>query len=217
MNANFTFRSGKKLSLLLLSMSLLSLMMGCSSISGIGGSSDYACPMPQGSTCKSMSQTYQDSYRNSGASAQGPARAGNDESASSSYGTSNFSQEDAVLSKPKQPTLPAEIGTPLLTGPRVMRIYIAPWTDADDNLLDGHRVFVKIEDSHWRLDHVKATLYRQYAPIIPMSKSATSPESAAPSSAPPSGKGTSAAGSAGSGNPFLPVTQTKPQTAEGFF
>jgi conjugal transfer pilus assembly protein TraV len=217
MNAYVTFRSGEKLSLLLLSMSLLSLMTGCSSISGIGGSSDYACPMPQGSTCKSMSQTYQDSYRSPGApaggSAQGQARTGNDVSASSSYEASNLSQDDAVISKPKQPTLPAEIGTPLLTGPRVMRIYIAPWTDADDNLLDGHRVFVKIEDSHWRLDHVKATLYRQYAPIIPMSKGATSPESTAPSS----GKGTGAAGSTGSGNPFPPVTQTKPQTAEGFF
>mgnify|MGYP003477372453 FL=1 len=172
MNANTTIGT-KTLPVLLLSLSLL-LLTGCASnMSGLGGSTDLACPMPDGSTCKSMSVAYQDTYRKSSSASAPP-----------SYADAQSSVE-ATASKPQRPTLSAEVGSPLLTGPRLMRIFIGPWTDADDNLMEGRRVFVKIEDSRWRLDHVKASLYRAYAPISSPGSSSSSSESAAPSSRKP--------------------------------
>ena len=179
MNANVTIGM-KTIPALLLSLSLLSLLSlvtGCASnMSGLGGSTDLACPMPDGSTCKSMSEAYKDTYRKSSSASAPPSYA------------DTQSAVEATASKPQRPTLSAEIGSPLLTGPRLMRIFIGPWTDANDNLMEGRRVFVKIEDSRWRLDHVKASLYRAYAPITssaPSPSPSSSPEGAAPSSRKP--------------------------------
>ncbi len=173
MNANASIGM-KTIPALLLSLSLLSLTGCASNMSGLGGSTDLACPMPDGSTCKSMSEAYKDTYRKSSSPSAPP-----------SYADTQPVVEETV-SKPQQPTLSAEIGSPLLTGPRLMRIFIGPWTDADDNLMEGRRVFVKIEDSRWRLDHVKASLYRAYAPISsPAPSSSSSPESTAPGSRKP--------------------------------
>ena len=176
MNANVTIGT-KTLPALLLSLSLLFLVTGCAgNLSGLGGSSELSCPMPDGSTCKSMSAAYQDSYRKTSL-APTPA----------TYGDAQPAVE-ATASKPQRPALSAEVGSPLLTGPRLMRIFIGPWTDSDDNLMEGRRIFVKIEDSRWRLDHVKASLYKAYAPIsspAPSNPSAPSSGSATPSSGKP--------------------------------
>lgn len=143
-------------------------MAGCSNLSGVGGSSEYACPAPEGPSCKSMSQIYRESHH--AVAATTPA----DDAAS-----------EATVSKPKAPVLSAEVGTPLLTGPRLMRILFAPWTDVDDNLMEEHRVFVKIEESRWRLDHVKASLYRTYGPIAAPAGSSEQPAAPAAATATP--------------------------------
>ena len=158
-------------------------LAGCSSLAGVGGSTEYACPMPEGATCKSVSQTYRDSYRTPAASATSAT------SSASSGGEAAYaySSSEATVSKPKTPMLAAEVGTPSLTGPRLMRILFAPWTDVDDNLMEEHRVFVKIEESRWRLDHVKASLYRTYGPIAPPSAVAVEqPAAQAPAAVAPS-------------------------------
>ena len=149
---------------------------GCASMSGVGGTTEYACPLPQGATCKSVSQTYNDSFQNSPSvphdgvrpqqsfQMEGAAITTPIDSAESS---TSVRTGGVATKRPNVPMVSAEVGTPLLTGPRLMRILIAPWTDNDDNLMEAHRVFVKLDESRWRLDHVKASLYRSYGPITP--------------------------------------------------
>jgi conjugal transfer pilus assembly protein TraV len=208
MNANVTFRARTfPLSALLFSLCLIT---GCSNLAGVGGSTEYACPMPEGSNCKSMSQTYQDSFRRKSSQAQTQTSSSSTVDVSLSSFSFSSSSVEASVTKPQHPELYAEIGTPLLTGPRVMRIFIVPWTDADDNLMDGRRIFVKVEESHWRLDHVKASLVRQYAPIIPPSQPISTPVSSSESVSPNSAN---SANSAESHAFFhLPIQPVQPST-----
>jgi hypothetical protein len=79
---------------------------------------------------------------------------------------------------------PAEAGTPLLSGPRLMRILIAPWTDGDDHLMEERRVVVKLTDGQWRLDHFKASLSKAYGPKGAASASSPAPASSVPRTRP---------------------------------
>jgi conjugal transfer pilus assembly protein TraV len=157
------------------------LLAGCGGLSGLGGTTDYACPMPDGSTCKSMAQAYRDTYR------AGPTKTPDD----STTKDGNVSQRADALGDRVRPARPVSlapaVGTPLLSAPRLMRILIAPWTDADDHLMEERRVFVKIDEGHWQLEHVKASIANAYGPIAAPVKSgaAASDGHAGPTAKPP--------------------------------
>jgi conjugal transfer pilus assembly protein TraV len=123
--------------------------------------------MPDGSTCKSMADAYRDTYR-----ARPTARP--DDSSTKNGKDGNGSQRSDATSEPPVPsrkmTQAPAVGTPLLSTPRLMRILIAPWTDADDHLMEERRVFVKIDEGHWQLEHVKAAIATAYGPIAPPEK-----------------------------------------------
>ena len=157
------------------------LVVGCSGPSGLGGSSDYACPLPDGSSCKSMAQAYRDTYRN-------PQPAGAP-ATPATPATPDSSAPALAAMEPEAPLragvpLPAEVGTPLLSGPRLMRVLIAPWTDGEDHLMEARRVVVKLTDSRWRLDHFKASLYKNFGPKPAAASAGAAP---APASASVSG------------------------------
>lgn len=140
-------------------------LTGCGGLSGLGGSSSYSCPMPDGSTCKSMSDAYRDTYRPSASAAASPA-SGDTVSAVAPAAASPAAKTASVT--------PAELGTPLLSGPRVMRVLIAPWTDASNDLLmEERRVLVKLSDSQWRLEHFTATRVKNFRPIRPPAASSS--------------------------------------------
>jgi conjugal transfer pilus assembly protein TraV len=167
----------KRLSSVVMLTSTALLVVGCSGLSGLGGSSDYACPLPDGSSCKSMAQAYRDTYRN-------PYRNPQPAGAPGTAVTPDSSAPAPAAMEPEAPwragvPLPAEVGTPLLSGPRLMRVLIAPWTDGEDHLMEARRVVVKLSDSRWRLEHFKASLYTNVGP-----KPAAASAGAAPAPAP---------------------------------
>ena len=59
------------------------------------------------------------------------------------------------------------MATPLRAGPRVLRLWIKPWEDADRDLNGESLVYVQIDNGRWLVDHVQRQARDAYAPIRP--------------------------------------------------
>lgn len=133
---------------------LLPTLVGCAgSLSGLDGSQKLSCPISEGVTCKPMSQVYEESAQ--------PAKG------------------DGAETQTESPVLPprgavhvppgAENGpVPLRTRPSVMRIWIAPWEDADGDLHEGAWIAMRLDDGRWNIDHVRERTTDAYgAALVP--------------------------------------------------
>jgi conjugal transfer pilus assembly protein TraV len=84
----------------------------------------------------------------------------------------------------------------LRSSPRLLRAWFAPWTDSDGDLVGEMRLYLKLDDGDWQLDHVRAGVRQGVAPLRPPP----------PRSAPPS-----ASANAGTGvPPAVPSLATRP-------
>ena len=181
---------------------LAALLSGaCTNLSGIGGSSSYSCPLPKGGHCKPITQVYEDSLSpDFGAAPAAAVEA--DDSAPVAAPASPSAAPAPVRPMVTAPTgngftipgLPAS----LLTRPRVLRVYIAPWADSEDTLLEGRRAYVKLDEGRWRLDHFRKAEQKAYAPIQPPPAAATAPLSEVK-------KGADAIAQSLGNSPFLPA------------
>lgn len=128
-------------------LAMLCLMSGCATkdLAGVGGTDSHKCPMPEGGACQSIIENYHDSTR--------PAARG------SRTGRAAARETDRTRIVTLAPGFGDKLdGAPLMSTPRVMRIYITPWRDSDDNLMDGRRVYTRIDEGRWRLDHFDASV-----------------------------------------------------------
>ena len=123
------------------------LLEGCTSLSGVGGEAQYACPAPRGILCGSVSANYRQSlHRESPGQAQ-------------ATGTDRIARlNNTSLPPTSTPDSGATVdsATPLRSPPRILRLWVAPWEDRDGVLHDAAFVFVPIDYGRWLLDHVPA-------------------------------------------------------------
>ncbi len=142
-------------------------LAGCMSLSGLGGSSSYACKAPDGVTCQSVSGTYANAMANNlpaqraratPAAAREPASPAQ---AASTPGARNASADAA-------PTLP------LRSAPRILRLWFKPWEDADRDLYDQGYVYVQVDGGRWLVDHAQRAIREAYAPVRAPAGRATS-------------------------------------------
>ena len=119
------------------------LLNGCTSLSGVGGETHYACPAPRGVQCGSVTANYLQSVR-------GDLRA----QPSTERVRPEAERAGAAQSTPTWTANPsADSATPLYSAPRILKLWVAPWEDRDGVLHDAAFVFVPIDRGHWRLDH----------------------------------------------------------------
>ena len=148
---------------------------GCASaLSGIGGTQSYACKAPIGAQCTSVSGIY----------ANANANANTNTSANSDLlelrATHEALRPQGLLAMPSIPaatqiTLPASTGAAttvqassvldgttaspttaaLRSPPRVLRLWISPWEDADGDLHDASFINVVIDTGRWLIERVR--------------------------------------------------------------
>jgi conjugal transfer pilus assembly protein TraV len=120
-------------SMIALALASLALASGCSSLS----TPPHACPLSeQSARCASVEETY--------AAAQGDAKAG-----PAGHRQSVFDARPAAAAAPQPffadtpPVAPApgQLGAPVFQQPRVMRVWVAPYVDADGNLRSGEYTY----------------------------------------------------------------------------
>lgn len=150
-------------------------LAGCFNLSGLNGSSEsFSCKAPEGIACASVSGTYANAHQSPAAS-QAPEPAPNAAPA--------IARNRAVLSS----------GDAIRTQPRVLRIWVAPWEDADGDLHDQSMLYLTVDAGRWRIEHNRSRIRKEFSPSpsappqpsISMEKTVVQPEMTAAPPTPP--------------------------------
>ncbi len=134
---------------------LMVLTTGCAT-------TEYGCKgMPDEPSCLSTTQAYQATNT---AITEAPA-----ENTPSSESTST----PAIVPPLQQPVPKIEDPTPIRTPSQVMRIWIAPWEDADGDLMVSNYVYTELEPRRWMIGKAAPT---NSASLIPLQVEQRPPE-----------------------------------------
>lgn len=138
------------------------LASGCTTMAGVGGTSEYSCKAPEGVKCDSVSGTYYNSVENNLPSQRQGGR------------ITPQDQADAARSEPltrkrsiaaAAPSAAAYASMPLRSPARVLRLWVKPWEDADGDLMDQLYVYVPVDNGRWLVDHAQRRIRDAYAPV----------------------------------------------------
>jgi len=149
-------------------------LAGCAStLSGVGGVDGYACKAPEGAMCASVSGIYANS-------AQGMPKL-----AKPSAQKPPPDEPVAYGATPLAPGRAAAASSSLRSNPRLLRLWIAPWEDADGDLHEQALVHVVVDSGRWLIEHVRpATGSRLDGVAPPVSTTQAASPAKSPSDAP---------------------------------
>ncbi|MEO8248116.1 MAG: TraV family lipoprotein [Burkholderiales bacterium] len=152
-------------------------LSGCANMSGLDAGSSYGCKAPEGVKCDSVSGVYYNAIQNNLPSQQRqplsapPAAPPGMLQARASVPSMPASTGPALLPAVaiRQPAASAGsyMPVPLRAAPRVFRLWIKPWEDADRDLNSESLLYVQVDDGRWMVDHVQRQVRDAYAPIRP--------------------------------------------------
>lgn len=172
-------------------------LIGCANMSGLDGDAKYACAVPDGVACDSVSGTYANALRHNLPSQRSTAAPlAPRSSAADVQGVAPSPAEGspqpprvgdllpAAATRGADQPPPDTTGIALRSPARVLRLWTKPWEDADGDLWDQGYVYVQVDAGRWQLDHMQQRIRDLHAPLRP-------PPTAAPSAAtPPRNAGT---------------------------
>ncbi len=145
----------------LLALSAAALVLpGCSNVSGLSGSSSYACKAPEGVTCDSVSGTYANAVQNNL-----PSQRQRRTAPESSEHSDSPLPSMAAASRPALTASLLPTPVSLRSSPRILRLWFKPWEDADHDLYDQGYVYVQIDAGQWQIEHVQRQIRDAYAPL----------------------------------------------------
>lgn len=171
-----------RLAAALLRAATLALVVGlsaCSSMSGLGGSSEFQCKAPEGIPCQSISGVHYNERAGNlpaqrmgtgGVAAQPKPELRREGGSLEARTDDTVRAQPAAYRKPGgidvAPDTPAPLGA-IRSDPTVIRIWIAPWEDADGDLNDQSYVYLQIDSGRWLIEHNRAQIRREFAPQRP--------------------------------------------------
>ena len=153
---------------------------GCAStMSGLGGEGSYACKAPVGSQCTSVSGVYANSIHGQPPASALPKPA--DPPAKTPAGAAPL----AASASPTTTARPADKSpTSLRSQPRVLRLWIAPWEDADGDLHEASVVHVLVDTGRWLIERVVPASQNRIDSVRPPLRSPARASGPAPGSDP---------------------------------
>jgi len=123
-------------------VSVVSILLGgCTSFSGLSGSSSFACKAPDGVTCTSMSGVYANHPNGNGPGTKQPDDAPqkqNYREGSENSRHSGFMQTSS--------------GDPIMSPIQIQRIWYAPWKDVNNDMHDESIIYTVKEGGHWLIE-----------------------------------------------------------------
>ena len=144
---------------------LLPALSACANMAGLDGKSEFACRAPDGVVCTSVSGVYANTLVGTLPARQADYPQGvAPESAAEIQQKGQADTPRPYSATPPAGTAPAA-GTPLLSAPRVLRLWLAPWVDEDGDLHDQAYLYVMWHRGEWQLGHTEADIRRQFGPI----------------------------------------------------
>ena len=153
-----------------------SLLLGaCASITGLDGGSSYACKAPEGVRCDSVSGTYHNALQNNLPSQRRGPTSGQSQPPAAP-GPAGVRNVPAMLDTAARTTpsdgAPGYVAAPLRAAPRILRLWIKSWEDADRDLNGESLVYVQVDNGRWLVDHVQRQSRESFAPVRPGKSSA---------------------------------------------
>jgi conjugal transfer pilus assembly protein TraV len=134
-------------------------LAGCTSISGLSGSSSYACKAPEGVACDSVSGTYANTLQNNLPSQRQRATTAVPSASAPAPVASRTATSNALMAG--LPPTPVS----LRSAPRILRLWFKPWEDADHDLYDQGYVYVQVDAGKWQIEHAQRQIRESYAPL----------------------------------------------------
>ncbi|WP_175914496.1 type IV conjugative transfer system lipoprotein TraV [Burkholderia metallica] len=153
-------------------------LAGCS-FSGYDASSQFACKAPEGVLCSSMSGIYANAMAHNlpdqrvhtaagettnialGSYTGGPSSMSS--TSGGAVGTNSRATFGVAGILPKA----LDSGAPVHTASREMRIWFAPWQDADSDLHDQEYVYLIVDAGHWSIAHNQQRIQAAFRPVMP--------------------------------------------------
>lgn len=133
------------------SIAVVALISGCSSMSGLGGSSQFSCKAPDGVKCESMTGVYHNAVADNLPS-QRPSRLQKKGAGSSEGLVKTAAPYRDPLAAPIAP--PQEVlNSPIRSAAKTLRVWLAPYQDQDGDLHDARYVYVLATEGGWLVDH----------------------------------------------------------------
>jgi conjugal transfer pilus assembly protein TraV len=147
---------------------------GCGSLSGLDAGSSFGCKAPDGISCQSVSGTYANAAADNLPSQHTKARAQADQQ--TAYGPAEplrtprpAGDADSTLNRPAQYAIisPGSMGAldsgpPLRSPEHVIRVWVAPYQDADGLLHDQSYIYSTVTPGKWLIEHNNAAIRSKY-------------------------------------------------------
>lgn len=162
-------------------------LSGCSSFSsmfsGLSGSTvEHACKAPDGVSCSSVSGNYANAVAGNlpGQKAvtviaptapQLQSDKPTAQTVESATETQPADSTDQVFFSPRDIAAPRS-GDPVRMAPLVLRIWFAPWEDADGDLHDQHYVYAVMHHGKWLIEANRQAVMNAYRPVYPLNGAA---------------------------------------------
>jgi conjugal transfer pilus assembly protein TraV len=141
----------------------LTVLSGCSSLSGLDAKDAFTCKATGGVSCESMTHIYNRTQAGT-LPAQQTQPAAKAVEAQSSY---RSREAPALLGT----TMTS--GQPLRSQQQVVRLWIAPWIDVDGDLHDASYVYMSVGQSRWLIEHTRQQIMTSYGPRRAVAKETT--------------------------------------------
>lgn len=154
---------------------------GCAStLSGVGGTSEYSCKAQPGVHCESISGIYQNALRgNLPGQKPSPARAPAPEPKEKGEARAQLVALARPAPSSPAPGILSQIGPkPLRSSARILRMWFKPWEDADHDLFDQGYIYIQVDGGRWMMDHVQRRTREEFAAVRPP-RAAPGPSTAA--------------------------------------
>ena len=162
-------------------IALVASVSGCAGLSGLNGSSTFKCSAPAGVPCQSVTGVHLNE-RSGNLPAQRSKSEPRQQSPSTEPASGAVDEVGAAIGqKPAAAALSprawraagatrdaAEGVQPPLgairSDPTVIRIWLAPWEDADGDLHDQSYVYLQIDSGRWLIEHNRERIRREFTP-----------------------------------------------------
>lgn len=159
-------------------------MIQACAITGLDGGSKYSCKAPAGVHCDSVSGTYHNAIQNNLPSQRRTPAAPSADLTPQSVRPPASARNAPVMLNTATRTAPTGEGeayaaAPLRAAPRVLRLWIKSWEDADRDLVGDSLVYVQVDNGRWLVDHVQRQQRDAFAPVRAPKPPSAGPKSAA--------------------------------------
>lgn len=137
-------------------MLLCCIGLSACSTTGLDAQKSFSCKAPPGISCSSVSGVYANAVANN-------LPGSNSGKPTSVFGKSGVATDRVVGEAPAT-------GTPILSAPTVLRVWVAPWEDESKVLHDQAFLYAVADPGHWQVAHSKQKIANQYRVLAPALK-----------------------------------------------